>query len=152
MHPRKPDTDAGYLEAAARIIFMGGLNRAVVDAKWPGFREAFHDFDVARVADMTPGDVERLASDDRVIRYRAKLQAVVDNAQEMASLADDHGSFAAYVDGLVEDKGVAGASRALAERFGYVSQDGARHWLYATGYDIGEVSDKVRQKYAPFEA
>lgn len=150
MHPPKPDTDAGYLEAAARIIFMGGLNRQVVDGKWAGFREVFHDFDLAAVTALTPDDVDRIAQDDRVIKYRAKLAAVATNARAMTAIAAEHGSFAAYVDALHAERGAGGASRALAKEFAYVSEQGARHWLYATGYDIGEVTDKVRAKYAPY--
>jgi 3-methyladenine DNA glycosylase Tag len=148
--PSRPASDAGYLEAAARIIFMGGLNRQVVDNKWPGFRAAFHAFDVARVAAMSPTDVDRLAADDRVIKYRAKLQAVVDNAQVMQGLAALQGSFAAYVDGLFAERAVAGAAKELARQFAYISEEGARHWLYSTGYDIGPVTEKVERKYAPF--
>ena len=150
MTPDKPTNDAGFLDAAARIIFMGGLNRQVVETKWPGFLDAFHGFDVETVAEMTPEDVEALAGDDRLIRYKAKLAAVVKNAGIMASVADEHGSFGAFVDALVEDQGVDGAAKALAKRFSYISEDGARHWLYATGTDIGAVSDKIRAKYAPF--
>ena len=150
MHPPKPDSDGGYLEAAARIIFMGGLNRQVVDGKWPGFREVFANFDVHAVAAFDDDDVDRIAADDRVIKYRAKLAAVVKNARNIAAIAADHGSFAAYVDELYAMEGPGGASRALAKEFTYVSEQGAKHWLYATGYDIGEVTDKVRRKYAPF--
>lgn len=148
--PTKPASDAGYLEAAARIIFMGGLNRRVVDGKWPGFRAAFHEFDVPTVAAMTPDDVARLAEDDRVIRYKAKLQAVVDNAATMDELAAEHGSFASYVDSLVEN-GLGPCTKALADDFSYISQEGAKHWLYSTGYDIGPVTEKIERKYAPFE-
>ena len=150
MHPPKPDTDGGYLEAAARIIFMGGLNRQVVDGKWPGFRAVFAGFDVDAVAAFSDDDVDRIAGDDRVIKYRAKLAAVVRNARTIAAIAADRGSFAAYVNELYDLEGPGGASRALAKDFTYVSEQGAKHWLYATGYDIGEVTDKVRRKYAPF--
>jgi DNA-3-methyladenine glycosylase I len=145
-----PKTDAHYLEMAAAIIFMGGLNRSVVGAKWPGFRQAFHDFDVDDVAKMTPADVDRLAADGRVIRHRAKLDAVVRNAGEMRALAAEFGSFSSYIDGLVSAQGVDQACAALAARFAYISKAGARNWLFATGHDVGEVTDKMRSKYAPF--
>ena len=147
----KPASDAGYLEAAARIIFMGGLNRQVVDGKWPGFREAFSDFDIETVAGMTEDDVAALAEDDRVIKYEKKLAAVVDNAEEIREIAEEHGAFGDWVDDLVEERGVDGASKELSNRFSYVSEQGAKHWLYSTGYDIGPVSEKVARKYAPFE-
>ncbi len=147
--PVKPDTDAGYLATATKIIFMGGLNRQVVDNKWEGFTHAFHDFDVQRVANMGPEDVERLANDDSVIRYEAKLQAVVDNAQTMEEIAEEHGSFSEWVDEMVAARGAEGAAKELAHLFRYISAEGAKHWLYATGYDVGEVSKKVMQKYGP---
>ena len=147
--PDQPTTDAGYLEAAARIIFMGGLNRRVVDGKWDGFLQAFHGFDVATVAAMGPADVERLSEDDRVIKYAAKLQAVVTNAQEIQEVADQHGSFGSWVESAVAG-GVPSACAELSRRFAYISKDGARNWLYSTGHDVGQVTDKVREKYAPY--
>lgn len=149
--PPRPATDAGYLEAASRIIFMGGLNRQVVDNKWAGFRALFHAFDVDAVAELTPVEVEDIAGDDRVIRYKAKLEAVVANAQAMRALAVAHGSFAAYVDELYAARGAAGAAKELARQFAFVSEQGGLHWLYSTGHDIGPVTEKVRLKYAPFE-
>lgn len=151
MLPDKPAGDAGYLESASRIIFMGGLNRQVVDNKWPGFRDAFSGFDPEVVSEMGPDDIDRLAEDDRLIKYRAKLEAVVKNAGTIQNLAEDHGSFGDWVDALVDEKGVDGASKELAKRFSYISEQGARFWLYGTGHDIGEVSEKNQAKYAPFE-
>lgn len=150
MAPSKPDTDAGYLDAAARIIFMGGLNRQVVAGKWPGTREAFLDFDIDKVAQFADTDVDRLAGDDRVIKYRAKLAAVVTNARTMREIAAEHGSFATYVGKLHESEGVSGASKELSDAFAYISLEGAKHWLYATGHDIGAVSEKVASKYSAF--
>jgi len=144
-------TDAKYLEAAARLMFMGGLNRAVVDAKWSGFRVAFHGFDIDSVASMGPDDVERLSRDKALIRNHAKLMAVVHNAEEIKSLAAAHGSFDAYVDELLASGGLAKACAELAVRFAFISKDGAKHWLYSTGHDVGDLSDKARAKYAPYE-
>lgn len=149
--PTKPESDAGYLEAATRIIFMGGLNRHVVEGKWPGFRRAFCGFDIDAVAKMSEKDIDRLAEDDRVIKYRKKLAAVVDNAEEMKGIAKEHGSFGDYVDDLYEKKSLEKVCKELARRFSYISEEGAKHWLYSTGYDVGEVSKKVEEKYAPFE-
>lgn len=147
--PVRPADDAGFLETASRIIFMGGLNRQVVDNKWPAFREVFHGFDPARVAAMTPADIERLMDDARIIRNHKRLAAVVANADTMAELARASGSFAAWLDALYTARGVDGAAKALADQFSFISENGARNWLYATGYDVGPVTDKQRKKYAP---
>jgi 3-methyladenine DNA glycosylase Tag len=150
MIPSRPESDAGYLESSSRIIFMGGLNRQVVDNKWEGFLAAFEDFDPEKVSEYGPDDIERLAQDNRIIKYKAKLKAVVKNAQTMQDLAEAHGSFGSYVDALYDEKGLEAASKALAKQFSYVSEQGAIFWLYGTGHDIGEVSPKNQAKYAPF--
>lgn len=145
----RAEHDAAYLEAASRIIFMGGLNRRVVDGKWSGFRQAFHGFDPRRVAAMSDGEVAALAQDDRVIKYGAKLAAVVRNARTLDRLAGREG-FGAYLEGLLARDGLDGACRSLAADFDYISPEGARNWLYSTGWEVGEVSEKVQAKYAPF--
>jgi DNA-3-methyladenine glycosylase I len=143
----RPDNDAGYLEMMTAIIFMGGLSRQVVMSKWDGFLAAFEGFDVATVADYSDVDVERLSQDARIVRYKAKIRAVVDNAGQMQQIAAEHGSFGTWLQQMVQEKGVGAASKELAKRFKYVSEQSAGRYLYAVGEDVGEVSDKVRRKY-----
>lgn len=147
--PARPASDAAYLDNAARIIFMGGLNRQVVDNKWPAMREAFRNFEPAVVADFSPADIDRLAEDERLIRYRAKLNAVVKNAGEIADRSEEAGSFDAWVDALVAERGVDGGSKELSKRFSYISEKGAHFWLYSCGHDIGDYCADSREKYEP---
>jgi 3-methyladenine DNA glycosylase Tag len=146
---QRPESDAGYLEMMTAVIFMGGLNRQVVMGKWDGFLDAFEGFDVGQVADMTDVDVERLSQDQRIIRYKAKIRATVDNAREMSQLAAEHGSFGQWLRQRIDQEGVAATAKDLGTRFKYVSEESARRYLYAVGEDVGEVSDKVRRKYGP---
>jgi 3-methyladenine DNA glycosylase Tag len=145
----RPDNDAGYLEMMTAVIFMGGLSRQVVMGKWDGFLAAFEDFDVGAVAEFNEEDVERLSEDERIVRYTAKIKAVVDNAREMLEIAAEHGSFGQWLRDAVEKEGADGASKAIAKRFKYMSEDSSRRYLYAVGEDTGEVSEKVRRKYGP---
>lgn len=145
----RPDSDAGYLEMMTAVIFMAGLNRQVVEGKWDGFLDAFEGFDVDAVAGFTPKDIERLSDDERIIRYTAKIKAVVDNAQEMQAIAEEHGSFGTWLRTYVDEHGVDATTKELAKRFKYVSESSARRYLYAVGEDVGEVSDKIRMKYGP---
>lgn len=146
---QRPENDAGYLEMMTAVAFMGGLNRQVVMGKWDGFLDAFEGFDVGRVADYTDVDVERLSNDERIIRYKAKIRATVDNAREMQGIAAEHGSFGQWLRERIDQEGVDATAKVLGERFKYVSEESARRYLYAVGEDIGEVSDKVRRKYGP---
>ena len=146
---QRPESDAGYLEMMTAVIFMGGLNRQVVMGKWDGFLAAFEDFDITKVADFGDVDVERLSNDERIIRYKAKIQAVIDNAREMQSIAAEHGSFGAWLRQMVNEEGVSQTAKDLGDRFRYMSEESAKRYLYAVGEDVGGVSDKVRRKYGP---
>src|ERR1700752_2018022 len=75
--------ESALFEALTLGVFQAGLSWAVVFGKRDGFRSAFHGFDVARVAAMSEGDVERLLQDRSIIRNRAKIGATVDNARAM---------------------------------------------------------------------
>jgi DNA-3-methyladenine glycosylase I len=148
---QRPESDAGYLEMMTAIIFMGGLSRQVVMGKWDGFLAAFEQFDVDAVADFTDVDVERLSQDERIVRYKAKIRAVVNNARQMQQLAEEDGSFGAWLRRKVDQAGIDATAQALAKQFKYVSAESARRFLYATGEDIGEVDEKIRRKYGPAE-
>jgi 3-methyladenine DNA glycosylase Tag len=146
---QRPDTDAGYLEMMTAVIFMGGLSRQVVMGKWEGFEEAFERFDVRTVAGFTDVDIERLSQDTRIVRYKAKIRATVDNARQMEKIAKEHGSFGAWLQGMFGQEGVDATAKELAKRFKYMSEESSRRYLYAVGEDIGEVDDKIRRKYGP---
>jgi 3-methyladenine DNA glycosylase Tag len=143
----RPQNDAGYLEMMTAIMFVSGLSRAVVESKWDGFLVAFEEFDVDKVADFTDVDVERLSQDTRIVRYKAKIRAVVDNAREMQSLAAEHGTFGTWLRQSLADGGVDSTAKELGRRFKYLSEESSRRYLYAAGEEIGEVDEKIRRKY-----
>ncbi|MEY2677170.1 MAG: hypothetical protein RL510_1190, partial [Actinomycetota bacterium] len=49
-------------------------------------RAAFHNFEIAKVAKMTPEDVERLLQNQAIIRHRGKIEAVINNASRALEL------------------------------------------------------------------
>jgi DNA-3-methyladenine glycosylase I len=77
--------ESALFEALTLGVFEAGLSWSIVFGKREGFRRAFHGFDVARVAAMTERDIDRLVGDPSIIRNRAKIQAIVDNARAMKS-------------------------------------------------------------------
>lgn len=144
---QRPETDAGYLEMMTAVVFMSGLSRQVVMGKWEGFLEAFEGFDVDTVAGFTDVDVERLSQDTRIVRYKAKIRATVNNARQVQKIAKEHGSFGDWLRGMLGQEGVDATAKELAKRFKYMSEQSSRRYLYAVGEDIGEVDDKIRRKY-----
>jgi DNA-3-methyladenine glycosylase I len=77
--------EPAMFEALTLGVFQVGLSWAIVFAKRDAFRDAFHRFDVAKVAAMTARDVDRLVQDASIIRNRGKIQATLDNARAMLS-------------------------------------------------------------------
>jgi hypothetical protein len=73
-----PTKLADYLDVLTKAVFQSGISWRVVEAKWPGTREALYEFDPERLADLTPDDVDRLAQDQRLVRNRRKIEATVD--------------------------------------------------------------------------
>ncbi|NHI17884.1 DNA-3-methyladenine glycosylase I [Microbacterium excoecariae] len=85
-----PVTDErGVFERLSLEAFQSGLSWATVLRKRPAFRDAFADFDPARVAAFDDGDVARLLADAGIIRNRAKILATIDNARATLRLRED---------------------------------------------------------------
>ncbi len=77
--------DFALFEALTLGVFEVGLSWSIVFGKREAFRTAFRGFDVAQIAAMTDGDVDRLTRDASIIRNRRKIQATLDNARAMLS-------------------------------------------------------------------
>lgn len=87
-----PVTDEiGVFERLALEGFQAGLSWATILRKRPAFREAFAGFDPDRVADFGEADVERLMTDARIVRNRAKIEATIRNAAATVALRPDGG-------------------------------------------------------------
>ena len=92
-----PQSPGDYLEVMSKVVFQSGMSYKIVKSKWPGTRKAFHEFDAAKVAGMTPTEVDRLTEDTRVIRNRRELEAVVSNAQKILELDAEFRGFQKYL-------------------------------------------------------
>src|SRR5689334_22472771 len=81
----RTDDESAMFEALTLGVFEVGLSWKVVFGKRDAFLQAFHDFDITRVSQMTDRDIDRLLQDPSIIRNRAKIQATIDNAKAMRS-------------------------------------------------------------------
>ena len=75
---------------------QAGLSWSTILRKRPGYREAFADFDVERVARFDARKVERLLRFDGIVRNRLKIQSAITNARCFLKVQDEFGSFADY--------------------------------------------------------
>src|SRR5215813_14561540 len=93
----KAVSDDRYLSQMSLRIFRAGLKHSLVDAKWPTFEEVFDGFEPRRVRAMPDEALEALLADARLIRHWGKLKSVRDNAAAMIAVAEEHGSFGAWL-------------------------------------------------------
>jgi 3-methyladenine DNA glycosylase Tag len=131
--PQPPRDLSGYLEALARVMFQTGISWRVVDAKWPGIRDAFHGFDPDRVAKLTSRDIDRLMGDTRVIRNRKKLEAIVGNAGRMLELNAEQKGFKRYLDSLGDFEAT---KKALRKEFAFLGDSGTWFFLWMVGRKV----------------
>lgn len=93
-----PVTDDHRLfEKLCLEAFQSGLSWRTILDKREAFRRAFHGFDPAAVATMGPREVDALMGDASIVRNRAKIEAVVNNAGLYRSMVEREGSLAAFV-------------------------------------------------------
>ena len=90
--------DARVFEFLVLEAFQAGLSWRIILRKRENFRRAFASFDVDKVARFTARDVARLMADAGIVRNRAKIEAVIENARRVAALRKSHGSFRAWLD------------------------------------------------------
>lgn len=65
--------------------------------KREGYRAAFHNFEIATVAQMTEEDVERLMHLDGIIKNRLKIKSAITNARLFIAIQKEFGSFFNYI-------------------------------------------------------
>jgi len=129
----EPTKLADYLEVLTKAVFQSGMSWRVIEAKWDGFREAFADFDPARIAAFTGDDIDRLAEDTRIIRNRRKIEATVTNAETMLALDEEPGGFTGW---LRSHAGFDATVAALRGEFRFLGDTGSYFFLYVVGETV----------------
>ncbi len=83
---------------------QAGLSWITILRRREGYRKAFADFDVQKVAAFTDDDVERLMNDTGIIRNRLKIKAAISNARLFMDIQKEFGSFSDFMWGFLPDK------------------------------------------------
>ena len=89
--------DDRVLSDMTRRIFSAGFAWSVIEKKWSGFEVAFLGFEPKRLLAQPDEFWEHLAGDPRVVRNAQKIMAVRANAQFIAEIAKEHGSFGKFL-------------------------------------------------------
>ena len=85
---------------------QAGLSWITILRKREGYRKAFCNFDVNKVAQMTSDDVKRLMKFDGIVRNRLKIQNTLHNARLFIAIQQEFGSFYKYACSFLDRKSV----------------------------------------------
>src|SRR5260370_34593769 len=88
--------DRKLFEFMVLDAMQAGLNWRIVLQKRQNFSQALDGFDLAKIAHYGNRDLERLATNERIIRNRLKLAASVTNAQAAWKVHRPFGSLYSY--------------------------------------------------------
>jgi len=126
--------DDRYLSQMSLRIFRAGLKHSLVDGKWPAFEEVFDGFEPRRVRAMSDDALQALLGDSRLIRHWGKLKSVRDNAAAVITIAEEHGSFGAWLADWPGSE-VVELWEALAKRFSQMGGNSGPTFLRMVGKD-----------------
>ncbi len=79
-------------------INQAGLSWQIILKKEKGFRRAYNNFDIKKVAKYKKKDFTRLMNDSGIIRNKLKINAAIYNAQKILELQKEYGSFRKWLD------------------------------------------------------
>lgn len=125
--------DETLFEVMSLQVFQAGLGWRMILDKRAGFSNAFCNWDVSSVANLGLDDIERLRSDDQIIRNRQKIGAVIFNAQQVLELQGLHGSFVHWFYEVLTGDTYPVLQAIITPRFKFMGPELCRMWLMAAG-------------------
>ena len=126
--------DDRILSAMARRIFSAGFVWSVIEAKWPGFEEAFLGFQPKALLFQPDEFWGDLASDKRIVRHGRKIISVRENAAFIERISQEHGSFGRFLADWPADDQV-GLTGFLGKRGSRLGGATAQYFLRWIGWD-----------------
>lgn len=78
--------DDAMFERVSLEGFQAGLSWITILKRREGFRKAFKNFEVSKVARMGESDIDKLMGNEAIIRNRAKIASTISNAKITRSL------------------------------------------------------------------
>lgn len=81
---------------------QAGLSWSTILKKREGYRKAFANFDVQKVARFDEQKIQTLLKDKEIVRNERKIRAAIHNAQQFLAIQESHGSFSEYIWSFVD--------------------------------------------------
>jgi len=94
---------------------QAGLSWSTILNKRAGYREAFAEFDVGKVARFDRRKVERLMQFPGIVRNRLKIESAISNAKAVLKLQDEVGSLADHLWSFVGGKPIVNSWKSMQQ-------------------------------------
>ncbi|MCE7068299.1 DNA-3-methyladenine glycosylase I [Dyadobacter sp. CY326] len=114
-------------------INQAGLSWTLMLRKQDGFRKAYDNFSIEKIAQYDEFNRERLLLDPGIVRNRLKINAAIVNAQKILDLRKDYGSFKGWIDAhhpLTKEEWI----RLFKKTFKFTGGEIVNEFLMSTGY------------------
>ncbi|MDP6376103.1 MAG: DNA-3-methyladenine glycosylase I [Pseudomonadales bacterium] len=134
--------DDRVLAEMTACVFRSGFVWQIIEKKWPGFEDAFAHFDVSTAAMLSDEDLERLVTDERIVRNAKKIASVPKNAAYILDVRAEHGSFGRYLAAWPADD-IVGLWDELKTRGNRLGGQTGRYFLRFIGKDTPVLSPDV---------
>ena len=107
--------DRGLFEFLILEGAQAGLSWDTILKKRDAYREAFDNFDAAKVARYSDAKIAKLLQNEGIVRNRLKIASSVANAKAFLKVQKEFGSFDAYIWSFVGGKPIDGRRKALSD-------------------------------------
>jgi 3-methyladenine DNA glycosylase Tag len=131
--------DDRILSTMAERVFSAGFVWRVIEAKWPGFEEAFLGFEPKRLLFQPEDFWHDLTSDKRIVRNGQKIMSVRENAAFVDRISREHGGFGKFLAEWPADDQV-GLTAFLGKNGSRLGGATGRYFLRWLGWDTYIVS------------
>jgi DNA-3-methyladenine glycosylase I len=91
------------------------LSWTTILKKREGYRAAFDNFEIAKVASYDEDKIDELVLDPRIIRNRRKIESTVGNSRAIIDIQKEFGSLDSYLWAFVDGKPIRGGWKALKD-------------------------------------
>ena len=143
-HQQYHDFEYGFAKSADHELFellcleinQAGLAWLTVLKKRANFKQAFDDFEIAKVAAYDDSHYQQLLNNPGIIRNRLKIQAVIHNATVLERMIEHQGSFKAVLDDqlLHHQTNLQAWVRWFKQHFRFVGIEIVNEFLTSSGY------------------
>ncbi len=133
----KPNFDDKYLfEMLILESFQAGLSWECVLNKREDFRKAFDNFDIDIICNYDDKKVQKLLSNEKIIRNKLKINATINNARIFKNILTECGTFYKYLSEFTGEKIIYEIDKTKSELSDNISKDLKRRGMKFVGTTI----------------